>query len=224
MNTTDEKVKEFLNYYEKYYGAEFHENQGLNEITDMINSYSIQGSWIDLGGGVSTFIWLPAFKNLKKVYSIDKYIEASYAQEIIRKGSLSGCFIHILKRYKKKLRDINTINISYMQKDLFKPFNVEYKAENVSQFGLLGLCKTESQYIKNLDELVEFLSNDGVFLGANWKFSNEYAKIQGFNNNYLTTEMIKKYVNMRKRKLLYCEDIRIYNDPNYVSVLIYAFR
>ena len=52
-------ISEYLNYYRKYYGAEYRYGQGLDEITDIISRYSKQGTWIDLGGGTSSIIWLP---------------------------------------------------------------------------------------------------------------------------------------------------------------------
>lgn len=219
-----DKINEFMNYYKKYYGSEYRSGQGLDEITDMINKYSLPGSWIDLGGGTSSFIWLPAFNKVTDVYSVDKFWESAYVQDKMRMEEPSGCCLHILNRYKKTVKEMERISITYLQKDLFGELIPELKGRNVSQFGLLGLCRTKDEYLSQLDKITSFMNEDSVFFGANWKFSGDYAKKQGFSNDYLNKNIIEKYMNFKKRELLYCEEVSIKNDPCYVSVLIYTFK
>lgn len=217
-------IEEYMAYFKKYYGAEFRPNQGLDEITDMIDRYSVAGTWIDLGGGTSTFIWLPAFNNISRVYSFDKYAESAYVQAQVRFMKPSDCYHHILDRYNKTIDEMNKIHISYSQVDLFKDFPYEIKSDNVSQFGLLGLCKTKRDYLDHLKKLTAFMNTESVFLGANWIFSNEYAKRCGFENSYIDVPLIEEYVRHDKKELLYVEKISIENDPCYIAVLIYAFK
>jgi hypothetical protein len=219
----NEKIQEYMNYYNSYYGSDFRPDQGLDEITDMIFLYSLSGTWIDLGGGTSTFIWLPAFKKVTDVHSVDKYPESGYVQTLARSMSLSGCYKHILIRYSKSDKDMRKINISYSTVDLINDFTIETKYNNVSQFGLLGLCQTKQEYLKHLNKLSGFMDNRSIFLGANWVFSSTYTNKHRFANSYLDTELIEEYASNNAKKLLFCKRINIVNDPCYDAVLVYAF-
>ena len=219
-----ETIEEYMTYFMKYYGADFCPNQGLDEITDMINRYSLPGTWIDLGGGTSTFVWLPAFRNVSQVFSVDKYAESAYVQAQVRFMKPSGCYLHILERYDKTIDEMNQIHISFSQIDLLRDFAPDIKCNNVSQFGLLGLCKTKSDYLSCLNKLITFMDSESVFLGANWIFSDEYAKKCGFENSYIDIPLIEEYARHNKKNLLYVERVSIENDPCYIAVLIYAFK
>jgi hypothetical protein len=223
INLNSKKIQEYMSYFENYYGSDFRPGQGLDEITDMISHYSISGTWIDLGGGTSTFIWLPAFKELVEVHSVDKNIESAYVQNLNRSTNLSGCYNHIVNRYGKNVDELNKIQINYSQMDLFGEFIVDKKYSNVSQFGLLGLCQTKYEYLRHLDKLVKFMDFESVFMGANWVFSSIYSKKRGFDNSYLNTKLIEEYALQNKRALLYSRLISILDDPYYNAVLIYAF-
>ena len=102
--------------------------------------------------------------------------------------------------------------------------NNTIKYNNVSQFGLLGLCRSEKEYISNLKKLYNLLEKDGTLLGANWCFSELYSKMMGFNNNYLSEKMIQDFSKKQNCKILVVKKVPIANDQNYDSVLIYAIK
>jgi hypothetical protein len=217
------KVQEQRTYFKNYYGSDFRNGQGLDEITDMVSRYSIPDTWIDLGGGTSTFIWLPAFRKIKEATSVDKSLESACVQKGVRLSPPSGCYTHILNRYNKTASEMNKIPISYLQLDLFDDFIVHKKYNNISQFGLLGLSRTKDKYCKQLVKLSAFMDSGSVFFGANWVFSNDYAKKQGFVNMYLDTLLIENIASKNKWMLLYNKRIKIIDDPCYDAVIIYAF-
>lgn len=216
-------INEYLNYYRKYYGAEYRYGQGLDEITDIISRYSKQGTWIDLGGGTSSIIWLPAFNNIKKVYTVDKFEEAFYVQEMVRKETPSGCYQHILDRYGKSYESLGCIPIEFMQADLLDNINIQLSCDNVTQFGLLGLCSSKEQYFCQLDQFVALMNPGAVFIGANWILSKEYRLERHLDNTYIKNGLIKDWAEIRGRTLLEETMIQIQNDRNYDSVLVYAF-
>ena len=223
QNLDNRKIREYIAYFESYYGADFRPGQGLNEITDMISRYSVPGTWIDLGGGTSTFIWLPAFREITGVRSVDKYAESAYVQNQVRSRKPSGCYRHVLNRYNKSFYEMNKIHITYSQMDLFNDFTANAKYNNVSQFGLLGLCRTKNEYLERLKNVSEFMNLGSVFFGANWVFSTAYAEKRGFENSYLNKILIEEYTLNNKKALLYSEWIEIIDDPCYDAVLIYTF-
>lgn len=222
-NLDKKLINEYLNYYRKYYGAEYRYGQGLDEITDIISRYSKQGTWIDLGGGTSSIIWLPAFNNIKKVYTVDKFEEAFCVQEIVRKETPSGCYQHILDRYGKSYESLNHIPIEFMQADLLKNINIQLSCDNVTQYGLLGLCSSKEQYFRQLDQFATLMNPGAVFIGANWILSKKYSLERHLDNTYIKIGLIKEWTETRNRTLLEETMIQIQNDRNYDSVLVYAF-
>ena len=216
-------INEYLNYYRKYYGAEYRYGQGLDEVTDIIYRYSKQGTWLDLGGGTSSIIWLPAFNNIKKVYTVDKFEEAFYVQEMVRKETPSGCYQHILDRYGKSCESLSCIPIEFMQADLLENINIQLSCDNVTQFGLLGICSSKEQYFRQLDQFVALMNPGAVFIGANWIFSKKYRLERHIDNTYIKIGLIKEWAGTRGRTLLEETMIQIQNDRNYDSVLVYAF-
>lgn len=216
-------INKYLNYYRKYYGAEYRYGQGLDEITDIISQYSKPGTWIDLGGGTSSIIWLPAFNNIKKVYTVDKFEEAFYVQEMVRKEFPSECYQHILNRYQKSYESLNRIPIDFIQADLLGNFSIPLRCDNVTQFGLLGLCSSKEQYFAQLDQFVLLMNLGAVFIGANWIFSKEYSLERNLDNTYINVELINEWAETRGRTLLEDTMIQIRNDRSYDSVLVYVF-
>lgn len=216
-------INEYFNYYRKYYGAEYRYGQGLDEITDIISRYSKQGTWVDLGGGTSSIIWLPAFNNIKKVYTVDKFEEAFYVQEMVRKETPSGCYQHILDRFGKSYEGLCCIPIEFIQADLLNNINIQLSCDNVTQFGLLGLCSSKEQYFCQLDQFVALMNPGAVFIGANWILSKEYRLERHLDNTYIKNGLIKDWAETRGRTLLEEKMIPIQNDSNYDSVLVYAF-
>jgi len=185
-NLDSQKIQEYMSYYNSYYGADFQPGQGLDEITDMISRYSLHGTWVDLGGGTSTFIWLPAFEKITEAHSIDKYAESSYVHEYVRRLSPSGCYSHILNRYGRSICEMKRIPITYSQLDLLSDFAADEKYDNVSQFGLLGLCRSKQEYIKRLGMLSRFMGNRSIFFGSNWEL--------GFFDGICKSERIFKLI------------------------------
>lgn len=218
-----ELFDEYISYYRMYYGNDYHEDQGLNEITDTIAQYSKPGTWVDLGGGTSTFIWLPAFPQISKAYSVDKYSESFLVQNMVRKEEPSKCYEHILRRYNRSAKEMLEMPIDFIQCDLLGSFEADLRADNVSQFGLLGLCKSREHYYTQLDRLASFMNESAVFIGANWLLSDRYSQLRHLDNSYIKKGMIREWAASRGREVLTETLIKIKNDPNYTSVLIYAF-
>lgn len=216
-------IGDYFNYYRKYYGSEYRNGQGLDEITDIIAQYSKPGTWIDLGGGTSSVIWLPAFKCIEKAYTMDKFKEAFYVQEAIRKGPPSGCYQHILERYGKSHDELSRIPITFIQADLLKDVKAPLQCDNVTQFGLLGLCPSKKNYFHQLDQFTSFMNAGAIFIGANWVLSKKYSAERQLDNTYIKEGLIREWAEIAGRTLLAEKTIQIQNDENYDLVLVYAF-
>lgn len=221
-----EEYKKQLKYFNDYYGSPFREGQGTEEILELINKYACNGTLIDFGSGSNIYFWLLAFKSIEKVLCVDISKEAFFLNEQIRRKELypNSCE-YVIKKYDKNFDDTLKIRVDYLICDvLHSSINNTIKYNNVSQFGLLGLCRSEKEYISNLKKLYNLLEKDGTLLGANWCFSELYSKMMGFNNNYLSEKMIQDFSKKQNCKILVVKKVPIANDQNYDSVLIYAIK
>lgn len=221
-----EEYKKQLKYFNDYYGSPFREGQGTEEILELINKYACDGTLIDFGSGSNIYFWLLAFENIEKVLCVDISKEAFFLNEQIRRKELypNSCE-YVIKKYDKNFDDTLKIRVDYLICDvLHSSINNTIKYNNVSQFGLLGLCKSEKEYISNLKKLYNLLEKDGTLLGANWCFSESYSKMMGFNNNYLSEKMIQDFSKKQNCKILVVKKVPIANDQNYDYVLIYAIK
>ncbi len=215
-----------LKYFNDYYGAEFRFGQGTEELLDMINKYSIDGDLIDFGSGSNIYFWLIAFNDITKVKCVDISKEAFYINEQIKNKEIIGkSFDYPMDKYDKSLDEVLKIKVDYYIKDMLNGDSIfTKKANNVSQFGLLGLCKTKDKYFKNFKRLFSSLKENGVFLGANWIFSESYGINKKFKNDYLDEIMIEELATSLNSECLYVKKVKIKDDPNYDYVLIYAIR
>lgn len=221
-----EEYKKQLKYFYDYYGSSFKKGQGTEEILKMINKYSCNGTLIDFGSGSNIYFWLLAFQNIEKVLCVDISKEAFFINEQIRLKILypNSCE-YAIKKYDKNFDDVLKIHVDYLICDvLHSSINNTIKYNNVSQFGLLGLCRSKKEYISNLKKIYNLLDREGTLLGANWCFSESYSKKMGFNNKYLSKKMIQDFCREQKCKILVVKKVPIINDPNYDSVLIYAIK
>lgn len=68
-------------------------------------------------------------------------------------------------------------NIEYNVYNVLENNLSKYRGfDMVSQFGLLGLCKKAEDFISKTDDILKTLRDGGVYLAANWIFSNSYSK------------------------------------------------
>lgn len=221
-----EEYKKKLKYFNDYYGSTFRKGQGTEEILELINKYACNGTLIDFGSGSNIYFWLLAFKNIEKVLCVDISKEAFFINEQIRRKELypNSCE-YVTKKYGKNFEDTLKICVDYLICDvLHSSIDNTIKYNNVSQFGLLGLCRSEREYISNLKKIYNLLEKGGTLLGANWCFSKTYCKKMGFNNNYISEKMIQDFSKKQNCKTLIVKKVPIENDPNYDFVLIYAIK
>lgn len=220
------ELEKQMKYFNDYYGATFKREQGTEELLDMIHEYSLDGTLIDFGSGSNIFFWLTAFSDITKVHCVDISRESFFINEQIRYKKMNAqSILYPLNKYHKCLDDILMVDIQYQLLDIFRDLiDVNQKYDNVSQFGLLGLCHTKEEYIKTFKKLFGFVQEGGVFLGANWHFSKSYAKKMGFENDYLKEELIVELQQRLNINILYQKEVPIKNDNHYDYVLIYALK
>jgi len=233
MNSIDnldmKEYKEQLEYYKKYYGSEFKKNQGTEYLLDVINSNIKEGTLIDFGSGSNIYFWLLAMNKIKNVTCVDISKEAFYINREIKDGHLyPRSYDYPIYKYNKILKEVFEIPIDYIIFDVLKNDISEdledATYDNVTQFGLLGLCKNKEEYIKNFQKLWQCLKTNGTFVGANWLFSKKYSIEKGYSNEYLSISLIKELANILNAKINYLNLIPIEKDENYDYVLIYSLN
>lgn len=229
INFEDINIKEYnkqLEYFNNYYGSSFRKGQGTEEILDVINKYSKDGTLIDFGSGSNIYFWLCAFKKIEKTLCVDISKEAFYINEQIRKKELypQSCE-YALHKYNKNFSDVLKTNINYLIYDILNfSVDITVKYDNVTQFGLLGLCKNEKEYTSNLEKIYGLVDNSGILIGANWCFKTSYSDKMGFSNNYLSEQLIYSFAKKNNCTVLFNKMISIKKDENYKSVLVYVLK
>lgn len=229
INFNDINIEEYnkqLEYFNNYYGSPFRKGQGTEEILDVINKYSKAGTLIDFGSGSNIYFWLTAFKNIQRALCVDISKEAFYVNEQIRKKELypQSCD-YALSKYNKDFDNMLKTNVNYLIYDILKfSVDITIKYDNVTQFGLLGLCKNEKEYTSNLKKLYSLVKNNGVLIGANWCFSASYSDKMGFNNTYLSEQLINLFAKANRCTVLFNKMVPVKNDKNYKSVLVYVLK
>lgn len=224
INFDSDEYKTQLKYFTDYYGSDFKPEQGTEEILRMINVFSRNGKLIDFGSGSNIFFWLIVMKNIDKVICVDQSKEALYINEQIRNGILiPKSYNFISKMYNRDLSSLYKLKPVYLVEDIFKnDLELKDEYENVSQFGLLGLAQDAETYKKMFLKLWKYVKKNGVFLGANWLFSNVYAEEKGYSNNYLNCNFIEGLAEEVHGALVENRIIEIKNDKNYSDVILYA--
>ncbi len=227
LNNIDiEEYNKQLAYFKKYYGSPFRKKQGTEEILEIINKYAKEGTLIDFGSGSNIYFWLIAFKNINKVLCVDISKEAFLINEQIKRKILypKSCE-YALNKYNKNFDDILKIDIDYLIYDILNfSVGITRRYNNVTQFGLLGLCKNEKEYTINLKKLYSLVNDNGILIGANWRFSKLYSKQIGFDNEYLSEELIYHFAENNNCSVLFNKMIPVKNDKNYISVLLYVLK
>ncbi len=225
-NINIDEYNKQLEYFTKYYGDEFKEGQGTEIILEVINKYSKNGTLIDFGSGSNIYFWLTAFNDINDVTCVDISKESFYINEQIRKKELypKSCK-YPLKKYEKNFENILKTKIKYLIHDVLKyPIDLDQKFDNVTQFGLLGLCKNRKEYISNLKKICNLANNDGILIGANWCYNTQYSEKVGYDNNYLSEQLVRIFSEKNNYEILYNKMIPIKNDKNYKSVLVYVLK
>lgn len=224
MNLDVYKLKNECNYFCDYYGQDFIKGLGTETILEFFNKYFIKSNWLDLGGGSSSLLWWLAQKYYNRIDIVDISKEAFFITDLIKSSNFkNGCFKYVRDNYYDK--DFKNCKIKYILNDfLNKETTIKKRYLNISQIGLLGLCKDETSYKMNLLKIVNLLEPDGVLIGANWIFNQEYAKRKGIDNSYINTNLIKAFAKKHNLKLKECEFVKFVDDKNYEGVLIYVLQ
>lgn len=220
------KIQE--SYFCMNYASEYIPEQGTDVILNIIQEYSKPGSWIDLGGGANTFFWSIPFNNPTKIVNVDRSMESLLVCESAKlKKFNEGCYKYWIDSFGIDVNRVYNREIEYIMSDLLNDEITSQQFgifDNVTQFGLFGLCVDIKSYESKLLESMALLKNKGIFIGANWKFKPDLIRERDFNNNYMSTEMIINICSNNTLSLLYCKEIIIKNDLNYKSIILYVIR
>ncbi|MBL6440127.1 adenosylmethionine decarboxylase [Streptococcus suis] len=220
------KTQEHQRYLENSYKKDFIENQGTEFILKMINQYGISGKWLDLGSGACSIFWKIGNKNSNNILAVDVDPELqNIIRELFRDKFSGGCFKYFMEKYDISTEMLYETNIEYNVYNVLENNLSKYRGfDMVSQFGLLGLCKKAEDFISKTEDILKTLRDGGVYLAANWIFSNSYSKKKGFSNDYITLDFLKNYAFKNMLRILEMKEIFIENDPDYDKVIIYSFK
>lgn len=212
-----------LEYFCGYYGTNFIKGLGAEDILNCFDKYSVKSKWLDLGGGSTSLLWWLSQKFYNPIDIVDISEESFMLTKILKNSNYNkGCYDYVRKYYYDK--DYKYCKIKFIKQDLLNSFSIEKKYKNVSQIGLLGLCKDKNQFKYILKRICDLLKNDGILISANWIFNDSYAKQKKIYNNYINQKLIENFVKDNELTLNECKYIKFNNDKNYEGVLIYVIQ
>lgn len=221
-----EKLNKHRNYLINSYKRDFISNQGIEHIFDMIHQYSVFGEWLDLGSGSCSIFWKIGSRVSNSILAVDLDPEIEIIiDELFREQFSEGCFKHFMNEYGVSPSELYSTQVRYEADELLDNDLSQYRGyDMVTQFGLLGLCKNEDEFILKTNQILQTIKENGIYLAANWIFSKSYSKSKGFSNNYITIDLLKNFAFKHKLKVLEMKEIIIENDADYDKVIIYAFQ
>lgn len=224
MNINLFNLKKELEYFCNYYGTDFIKGLGTEEIFDCFNKYFIKSRWLDLGGGSSSLLWWLAQKYNNTIDIVDISEESFILTKILQKSNYDkGCYKYVRSHFYDK--DLKSSKIKFIKQDLLTTnFSFKKRYKNISQIGLLGLCKDKIQFNNILLQICNMLKKNGVLISANWIFNKTYAIKKSIDNTYINQQLINDFVKRNKLTLKYCKYIKFSNDENYKGVLIYVIK
>ena len=223
---SNEKVEKHRQYFQNNYARPYIPQQGTEIILDMVHTFSHSGPCLDLGGGVNSYFWSIPSPGYSKITNVDIDVEAFIVCNEI-KGMMfdGGCFQFALNRYNRSAADVYQQPMEFICANVLdSSLNISSSFETVTQFGLLGLLRTSEMYIKKFNDFFYMVKKGGVFLGANWLYSNQMSEKRGYSNTYLTLELIEQIAEVNHGILLANQLIPIIGDQDYKGVLAYAIK
>lgn len=223
MNIDLFNLKKELDYFCEYYGTDFKKGLGTEIILDCFNKYFVKSKWLDLGGGSSSFLWWLAQKYNNAIDIVDISQESFILTKLLKSTNYDGgCYKYVKEHfYNKNLRNCK---INFIKQDLINNFSLKKSYKNISQIGLLGLCKDKEQFCGVLTKICSKLKTNGVLISANWIFNETYSIKKNIDNNYINKDLIKQFTIKNCLLLKYCKFIEFSNDNNYKGVLIYVIQ
>lgn len=223
MNIDLFNFKKELEYFCDYYGKDFIEGLGTKEILDCFNKHFVKSKWLDLGGGSTSLLWWLAQKYNNSIDIVDISEESFVLTKILQKFNYGkGCYNYVKNHFYDK--DLRCCKIKFIKQDLLTNFSLKNRYKNISQIGLLGLCKDKNQFNNTLTQICNMLKKDGILISANWIFNETYAIEKSIDNSYINQQLIESFVKRNNLILKYCKYIRFSNDKNYKGVLIYVIQ
>ncbi len=228
----NKKRLEYYKFYaEEYYNSSFRENQGTEEILQLLSSYKDGGKWLDVGSGTCTLFWAMALDRITDITCSDMYPEAhKILIDYLEKKGVPKCYTEaskILGLNIKNSQKYKKLISNFVLFDALKKWPVRLKKEQydiITCFGVFGLSKTVEEYIKCFSYFKNVLSKKAIIIGANWKRSKFFVKTNGGSNSYLSTKLIKEAAFRYKYEIVFLKEKQIIGDPNYDSVIIWALR
>lgn len=223
MNIDLYNLKKELDYFCEYYGTDFKKGLGTEEILDCFNKYFVKSKWLDLGGGSSSLLWWLAQRYNNAIDIVDISHESFILTKLLQRSNYdNGCYRYVKNQFYNK--NLKNCKVNFIKQDLINNFSLKKSYKNISQIGLLGLCKDKEQFCDVLTKICNKLKTNGVLISANWIFNEAYAIKKNIDNTYINEDLIKQFAVTNHLLLKYCKLIEFTNDKNYKGVLIYVIQ
>ncbi len=226
---------EYMAYFEDYRSRYFNDKlmpgQGVEEILVALREHGeTPDRWIDLGAGVTTLFWSIGVRNPGQIIACDLVPEAlSVLSQFKDSNEMPPCYseaMAIIDTTQAEFDITRQRTWDYHVFDCHAPWTLaEYSdgANLITAIGCFGIAPDSAHYAKAFKAAAQNVRAGGRFIGADWVRSAAFVESEGHNNGYVSSELTKRCGDDCGLKLLECTHVPIQGDPNYDSVLVWAF-
>lgn len=223
MKFDSKKIDLHRKYFEASYKQPFKKGKGLEEVFSVIKTYACEGKWLDLGCGVTPYLWMIPMQEEVNLTCIDLDKEVQVIINETKESKFNqGCYKFAFDNFSKySPNEVFNRPYNFISKDLLREkIKFEEKYDLITQFGLLGLTDDEAHFLQKSREIISNLSKNGVYIGVNWIYSKKMKK----SNDFLTTKLVEKAALNNDCVVLYANEINIQNDENFDKIIIYVIK
>lgn len=176
--TGDQTVVDAQEYWRSYYADQFHFGQGTEDILAALMQIPPVDSWADLGCGSESMLWATALR-ARRLIAVDvdaqrleilRQFAAAERPRGVHTTALQLCGRTDPGEFLARCRSLAALvwaNCLAGQLPV-DPHLAPGSVELVTQFGLLGLCRTAEQFTTSFATIHTLLAPGGWTAGANW--------------------------------------------------------
>ena len=222
----------FRNYASTYFNGDFIPGQGAEELLQFACNYQIQGRHLDLGSGPTGLFWFLPVQQATTITFSDVIPEAlEILRQFKKDRKFPKCYreaLDVVALQPNQLEKIFDSEVRYAVFDCFEEWPisvVKTRFERISAYGVLSICKDRIHYQKAVSEILDHLSEGGIFIGADWIRHDEFKIAEdGSDTSYLCEKMIAETFANENAELSELETIPLIGDALYGSLIAWVVK
>ncbi|GAA1464571.1 hypothetical protein NE857_08995 [Nocardiopsis exhalans] len=216
-------VLDAVPYWDTYYGNTFRFGQATEHILDLLSQVPPVPTWTDLGAGSESLLWATALdtRDLTAVDTDpDRLATLAVFARTSRPRGVHQVALALCGRGPEHFTDRCRSLTATLVADCLSPGRLPtwaLRADLLTQFGLLGLCRDPLHFTDTFVRLHAHLPENGWAVGANWVAADSTGRV------HLTHQTYRHAARRAGLHLLHLDRIPS-TDPQFPLVWTYLAR